>query len=200
MSQEIDIVALREAILGGQVSGEKPHIQREKLKKLVNSNKWERIGFLFGFKPVYMQIGGTNVFDWTSCNQSFWDIFSQPPLPPLAVTNLVSSRSEHEFKKEKRVKSGNGHRERLWVSQQGICHYCKQKVGYNRFTVDHIVARSKGGGNSIGNKVGACSSCNNAKGALTQEEFLASNYLAMKLKFAQAKAAIVVVQQGTIAA
>lgn len=181
MSQQIDIDALREAILGGQVNGSCPNIRRERLKKLINNNSWERIGFLFGFKPQYMVLAGTKVFDWNSCNESFWKVYNVPVEPPKTL-NLVSSRSEHEFKVHGK-KAKPSHRDRLWKSQEGKCYYCFQPTPFSRFTVDHVVARSKGGSNKIDNKVGACSSCNNAKSSMSQAEFLASHYLDNKLKW-----------------
>lgn len=51
----------------------------------------------------------------------------------------------------------------------GRCHYCN--VG-GAMTIDHVVPRSMGGGNSADNIVLACKSCNSSKGPKTYQEFL----------------------------
>lgn len=62
-----------------------------------------------------------------------------------------------------------------WHNQNGICHYCKQLTGGERWTVDHRHPKSKGGKQNHNNKfnlVGCCQSCNHLKGSLTEQEFL----------------------------
>lgn len=122
----------------------------------------------------------------------------KPPTPeeinalpePTTAGPLVYSRSAWAFQPERKSKSKskrvNKQRHTLWVKQDGKCYYCFQPCTQKTFTIDHIVPKSKGGGNNISNKVGACSSCNNAKGAMSQEEFLKSNYLENKFKWIEA--------------
>lgn len=189
MSDAIDGEALKAALLGNQVNGENPHVSRERLKKLINSNRWATIGRMFGFEPKFMVVGGSSVFDWNSCNQGFWKVYNVPP-EPAPVMPMVSSRSEWAFQNEqKKRKKGsrvNKQRNTLWEKQEGKCWYCFQPCTPKTFTIDHIVPKSRGGGNNILNKVGACSSCNNAKGSMSQEEFLKSNYLENKIKWINA--------------
>lgn len=63
-------------------------------------------------------------------------------------------------KKEKVLSKLNGH-----------CAYCGKKLKLAKATCDHIVARSKGGGNGVGNLHPACRSCNSMKGAENVESF-----------------------------
>jgi 5-methylcytosine-specific restriction endonuclease McrA len=44
----------------------------------------------------------------------------------------------------------------------GSCFYCEAKV--TKLTLDHVIPLSRGGTHSIGNLVGACSTCNSSKG------------------------------------
>lgn len=50
-----------------------------------------------------------------------------------------------------------------------VCAYCGTDED---LTTDHVVPRSRGGGNETANKVWACRSCNSAKGDRTPEEWL----------------------------
>jgi len=49
------------------------------------------------------------------------------------------------------------------------CYYCGGKAE----SVDHLVPRSKGGSNDLSNKVPACHLCNQMKGNMLLEEFVA---------------------------
>lgn len=51
------------------------------------------------------------------------------------------------------------------------CAYCGVELNENNFTIDHIVARIKGGNNSLSNLFAACKSCNSAKQSKSLEWF-----------------------------
>ena len=53
----------------------------------------------------------------------------------------------------------------LWEEQEGICWYCKRPVRSRLATVDHVLAKAKGGTNMKGNLVMACRKCNRKKGS-----------------------------------
>ena len=53
----------------------------------------------------------------------------------------------------------------------GHCAYCGKKLKLAKATCDHIVARSKGGGNGVENLHPACRLCNSMKGAESVESF-----------------------------
>ena len=61
------------------------------------------------------------------------------------------------------VVSVTSHRTLLYELQCGRCFYCLRETAEDKFTVDHIVPKSKGGSGSIVNKVGACFDCNQWK-------------------------------------
>ena len=52
----------------------------------------------------------------------------------------------------------------------GICQYCSCKLNSKNSTVDHIVPKSRGGGNSWTNLVASCHPCNLKKGNRTPPE------------------------------
>lgn len=70
--------------------------------------------------------------------------------------------------------------EELCEIQRWQCHYCNRhmrrkanpKHPGREATLDHLLPVSRGGKNQRGNLVAACRSCNQAKGAMTTEEFL----------------------------
>ena len=65
------------------------------------------------------------------------------------------------------------HKRTLFGRQEGVCAGCGILFPFRNFTVDHIVAQSKGGTDHIDNLQLLCGACNSMKGARTQEEFIA---------------------------
>lgn len=60
-----------------------------------------------------------------------------------------------------------------WWKQQiqpGICAYCKQQVGAENLTMDHVVPVARGGCSTKSNVVPACKACNNKKTYRTPAE------------------------------
>lgn len=73
---------------------------------------------------------------------------------------------------------------RLWLAQDGKCHYCKRdcwqgaseddaKFGRERrATLDHVIPQSQGGTDALRNLVMACYSCNSARGTMDYALFV----------------------------
>ncbi len=59
----------------------------------------------------------------------------------------------------------------LWCKTYGFCWYCGDELHPDDFHADHVVPRSKGGGNEWENMVPSCHSCNLSKLAKSVEEF-----------------------------
>ena len=53
----------------------------------------------------------------------------------------------------------------------GICFYCRGRVGGRALTMDHIVPLGRGGRSARGNVVPACKECNSRKKALLPVEW-----------------------------
>lgn len=52
------------------------------------------------------------------------------------------------------------------------CAYCGKRVGRETATLDHIIAKSRGGKNTFDNYKLCCGVCNNSKGSLTLAAWL----------------------------
>jgi 5-methylcytosine-specific restriction endonuclease McrA len=53
----------------------------------------------------------------------------------------------------------------------GVCFYCRQRVGPRALTMDHIVPLGRGGRSMRGNVVAACKTCNSKKRSLIPVEW-----------------------------
>ena len=62
------------------------------------------------------------------------------------------------------VKNYRTHKHTLFGKQEGHCAGCGTLFPFRNMTVDHIVPRSKGGGNHIENLQLLCGACNSVKG------------------------------------
>lgn len=60
---------------------------------------------------------------------------------------------------------------RLFSNQNGRCFLCGKRMSLDKFTIDHLVPKSRGGTNGLHNLVGAHKRCNGMKGSSTPEEF-----------------------------
>ncbi len=59
----------------------------------------------------------------------------------------------------------DGKRQAIFMKYHGHCAYCGRPLKMEAMTVDHLVPKSKGGGNSIENLMPSCRDCNTAKAA-----------------------------------
>ena len=64
------------------------------------------------------------------------------------------------------------HRHTLYGKQEGLCAGCRHHFPFRNFTVDHIVPRSKGGTDHLGNLQLLCGACNSTKGTMDQAAFV----------------------------
>ncbi|MDE0265226.1 MAG: DNA methyltransferase [Bryobacterales bacterium] len=65
------------------------------------------------------------------------------------------------------------HKHALYGRQEGKCAGCGHHFPFQNFTVDHIVAKSKGGTDHLENLQLLCNHCNSVKGTMDQSAFVA---------------------------
>lgn len=53
----------------------------------------------------------------------------------------------------------------------GVCYYCRRRVGHGVLTMDHIVPLGRGGRSVRGNVVPSCKDCNTRKRSLLPVEW-----------------------------
>ena len=103
-------------------------------------------------------------------------------------TNVVPQRTDIQIEHP----SSKSVKERLYKEQKGICNGCKAQFEIRNMEIDHIVPKSKGGGDYYENYQLLCGSCNRTKGdrpmeylqmRLSKEEELLKN----KIVFGRAK-------------
>jgi hypothetical protein len=141
-------------------------ISKGALKQLIRQSKWEEIGKLFGFTPRYHfgKIAPPAFFDWRCVPKAVYDILETPTPAPSKRIQLPKQRRDVSKTLRQRIK--------LHEEQYGICFYCRLPTPITHWTIEHRLPRSRGGTNDPQNKVGTCKRCNNAKGFLTEQEFL----------------------------
>ncbi len=62
---------------------------------------------------------------------------------------------------------------RLFKEQKGLCNGCRMKTEFKLFEIDHIIPKSKGGGDYYENFQLLCGNCNKVKGNRPMEELVA---------------------------
>jgi len=80
------------------------------------------------------------------------------------MNHFISNVTEEEINREK-AKARKLRASQWWKRKcaDGVCSYCKRKVGSKELTVDHIVPIIRGGKSTKGNVVPVCKECNNKK-------------------------------------
>jgi 5-methylcytosine-specific restriction endonuclease McrA len=107
----------------------------------------------------------------------------------------VQDRKKEKGRKKRKVKGGLGgsgqvvpeedsirrekekarslRRSAWWMRKlsEGVCYYCREKVGSRNLTMDHVIPLSRGGKSLKGNIVACCKECNNRKKYLIPVEW-----------------------------
>lgn len=81
---------------------------------------------------------------------------------------VTAEQIRKEKEKARRLRRTEWWRRRI---AEGVCFYCREKVGREQLTMDHVVPLSRGGESKKGNVVAACKKCNNKKKFLVPVEW-----------------------------
>ena len=110
-----------------------------------------------------------NIHDWSSwiandhhLDESHPALRSVDTLWAIPTIVIVPGYFGHSKKKGKAQARAINLRQ-LYYIYDGECQYCLKKIPYTSATRDHLVPRSKGGGNADDNIVLSCKKCNTKK-------------------------------------
>ena len=110
------------------------------------------------------------------------------PMPPKMIKALkrIAKRTAPEVVAARRNKQVRRSKPKGWLhecaeAQNWRCAYCRKSMRKKEradkpwltATIDHVLPISRGGRNQRSNLVAACKGCNQAKGAMTAEEYAA---------------------------
>ncbi len=89
-------------------------------------------------------------------------------LTEFIITDKKPKRADTKLeKKNKPIK------DTLFEQQKGICNGCRKKFEPENFEIDHIIPKSKGGGDFYDNLQLLCGNCNKVKGDRPMEDLVA---------------------------
>lgn len=95
--------------------------------------------------------------------------------------SYAQRRLDGEFELEKRIPpkkiTTHNYKSRLWYkklkAETKICRYCRCALTKDNKSVDHIISRAQGGGNTEDNIQIICTDCNKTKGNYSHKRMLA---------------------------
>lgn len=65
----------------------------------------------------------------------------------------------------------------IYIRDRFICGYCAIRCNYDNITLDHVIARDKGGSNEPDNLIVSCLSCNSSKQNTAVQDWLQNDRL-----------------------
>lgn len=187
-------------------------LSKDEVKHLVNTNQWAKLGEIFGFVPAFHFEGKnfldwrcvpkallevlkqkpekkTNNEVVKRERKKMKEFECLPShvrdaLKSVGQLELGAAKNNHRVQRLC-VAGRTTMRHKLYIEQKGICHFCRQFVTMAEsycWTTDHLTPLSKGGTNARENLRGSCYDCNHAKKAMSEKEFLKSEFLKQKMK------------------
>lgn len=140
------------------------------IKRMINENRWDDLGKIYHFTPLWIEPG---MIDWRCVPKPLYEILQSQEYKKIRLPPAISSSRKMLSPK---TSKGPGIREITYCEQSGECHYCGRHTKFSYWTIDHKTPLVRGGQNRA-NLIGACTTCNGAKGPLTYEEFMSSDYM-----------------------
>jgi 5-methylcytosine-specific restriction endonuclease McrA len=130
---------------------------------LLLNQTYEPLGTVSVARAIIMTFKNTVTVEELDGDRFLRSVSAQFPVPSvIRRRTYINVRRRREASGMKRL--------RIYMRDKFRCQYCGEKKGVAELTLDHILPRSRGGGNSPVNIVTACISCNNRKSNRTPEE------------------------------
>ena len=112
--------------------------------------------------------------EWMNLPIRQWDLTINSPTKSIRVPTVIIATNFNKMP----IKSfkGKPSKDGIWNRDQGVCQYTGRKLTKDQSTIDHVIPRSKGGGDTWTNLVLCDKSLNSKKGNKLNSE------LGLKLK------------------
>jgi 5-methylcytosine-specific restriction endonuclease McrA len=114
---------------------------------------------LFPLQSIPVQDAVTRVFNGTCHTVLEYDIPIMTPTLKMNWPSVIARNRTDRFTGKVILTDQS-----LYYRDHGICMYCEKFLAIKETTIDHVIPRSKGGGNNWDNVVIACATCNHKKG------------------------------------
>ena len=98
---------------------------------------------------------------------SIYDLWDKTSFDTIASTNTNQTVFKPLKRKEKKIIvhiPPITKKQKIYNRSNGICYLCGDPVSFSEMTVDHVIPKSKGGGNGIKNLRATHAKCNHDKG------------------------------------
>lgn len=116
-------------------------------------------------QPIFDEAKSMNPVSWDEWMMlpiRPWDLFINSPTRSIRVPTVIIATNFNKMP----IKSfkGKPSKDGIWNRDQGICQYTGKKLTKDQSTIDHVIPRSKGGGDTWTNMVVCEKDLNSKKG------------------------------------
>jgi 5-methylcytosine-specific restriction endonuclease McrA len=116
-------------------------------------------------QPIFDEAKSMNPVSWDEwmlLSIRPWDLSINSPTRSIRVPTVIIATNFNKMP----IKSfkGKPSKDGIWNRDQGICQYTGKKLSKDQSTIDHVIPRSKGGGDTWTNMVVCDKTLNSKKG------------------------------------
>ena len=116
-------------------------------------------------QPIFDEAKSMNPVSWDEWMMlpiRPWDLFINSPTRSIRVPTVIIATNFNKM--PIKTFKGKPSKDGIWNRDQGICQYTGKKLTKDQSTIDHVIPRSKGGGDTWTNMVVCEKELNSKKG------------------------------------
>ena len=116
-------------------------------------------------QPIFDEAKSMNPVSWDEWMMlpiRPWDLFINSPTRSIRVPTVIIATNFNKM--PIKTFKGKPSKDGIWNRDQGICQYTGKKLTKDQSTIDHVIPRSKGGGDTWTNMVVCEKDLNSKKG------------------------------------
>ena len=116
-------------------------------------------------QPIFDEAKSMNPVSWDEwmlLSIRPWDLFINSPTRSIRVPTVIIATNFNKM--PIKTFKGKPSKDGIWNRDQGICQYTGKKLSKDQSTIDHVIPRSKGGGDTWTNMVVCEKELNSKKG------------------------------------